>query len=82
MMLGSASSPEQQFIDREEEQERLERINRRLSLFERKVLKLYLDGYSYQEIGVRLNKSAKSVDNAVQRIRRKVEAYYGGFSES
>lgn len=82
MMLGSTSSPEQQFIDREEKQERLDKINRRLSLFERKVLRLYLDGYSYQEIGVRLNKPVKSIDNAVQRIRRKVEAIYGGFSES
>lgn len=82
MMEKSDSSPEQQFIDREEEQERLEQINSHLSSFERKVLKLYLSGYSYQEIGVRLNKATKSIDNAVQRIRRKVAARYGDFSES
>jgi len=81
-MLGSDSSPEELFIHREEKQERLEKINRYLSPLERRILSLYLNGFSYQDIGLQLNKPVKSVDNAVQRIRRKVAAHYGVFSES
>ena len=36
------------------------------------MLDLYLDGFSYGEIAARLGKDAKSIDNAVQRIRRKL----------
>lgn len=44
-----------------------------LSPFETHVLKLYLDGDSYQEIALRLRRHVKSVDNALQRIKRKIE---------
>ncbi len=44
-----------------------------LSTFEARVLRLYVDGCSYQEIAERLGRHAKSVDNALQRIKRKVE---------
>ena len=55
------------------------RVQSQLSEFEAKVLGFYLDGLSYQEIAVKANKSAKSVDNAVQRIRRKVaRQFYPG----
>ena len=37
------------------------------------VLSVSLDGENYQEIGARLGKTAKSIDNALQRIRRKAE---------
>jgi len=43
-----------------------------LSRFESGVLELYLKGTSYKDISVRLNKPVKSVDNAVQRIRKKL----------
>lgn len=65
-------SPEDSLISREEEMERLRRLTARLSPFERTVLSLYLDGLSYEEIGRRAGRTVKSVDNAVQRIRRKV----------
>lgn len=45
-----------------------------LSDFEAKVLRLYMDGCSYQEIAERLGRHAKSVDNALQRVKRKMEA--------
>ena len=48
------------------------RVQNQLSEFEAKILGFYLDGLSYQEIAVMVSKSPKSVDNAVQRIRRKV----------
>lgn len=44
-----------------------------LSGFEADVLRLYVGGASYQDIAVRLGRHAKSVDNALQRIKRKVE---------
>lgn len=42
-----------------------------LSKFEKDVLKMYLEGMSYKEIANHLKKTEKSIDNAVQRIRRK-----------
>ena len=81
-MLGNDSSPEELFINKEEEQERLAEINRHLSPLERRILSLYLSGFSYQNIGLQLNKPVKSIDNAVQRIRRKAAAQYGVFSKS
>jgi RNA polymerase sporulation-specific sigma factor len=46
-----------------------------LSAFETDVLYLYADGKSYQEIGRHLDREAKSIDNALQRIKRKIEVY-------
>jgi RNA polymerase sporulation-specific sigma factor len=46
-----------------------------LSDLERKVLMLYLDGRSYQEIAVDLDRHVKSIDNALQRVKRKLEKY-------
>lgn len=81
-MLGSGASPEELYISREEEAERLTRLGERLSSLEREVLKLFLLGLSYQEISEQVGRSIKSVDNAVQRIRRKVAGNFGVFSES
>lgn len=44
-----------------------------LSELERRVLYLYIDGYSYQEISKELKRHVKSIDNAIQRIKRKLE---------
>lgn len=44
-----------------------------LSEFETRVLRLYMDGRSYQEIADQLGRHPKSVDNALQRIKRKIE---------
>lgn len=63
--------PEALVIGMEEQKERLESLRSLLSVFEAQVLSLYLDGCSYPEIAGRLNKPIKSVDNAIQRIRRK-----------
>ena len=57
------------FIQMEEE------MNKVLSGLEKQVLALYLDGQSYQEISDELNRQVKSVDNALQRIKRKLERY-------
>lgn len=81
-MLGSGASPEELFISREEEAERLTWLGRQLSPLEREVLERFLLGLSYQEISEQVGRPIKSVDNAVQRIRRKVAGSFGVFSES
>lgn len=68
---GPSSDPETLVISMEEQQELLKKLSGLLSAFEAKVLDLYLKGYSYEEMSVKLGKETKSVDNAIQRIRRK-----------
>lgn len=81
-MLGAEASPEEMYISREEEAERLARLGQQLSPLEREVLTLFLLGLSYREISEQVGRPIKSVDNAVQRIRRKVAGDFGVFSES
>jgi RNA polymerase sporulation-specific sigma factor len=50
-------------------------MSRVLSELETEVLKLYVDGKSYQEIADTLGRHVKSIDNALQRIKRKLEAH-------
>lgn len=50
-------------------------VGKVLSILERQVLSLYLDGRSYQEISQKLCREVKSVDNALQRIKRKLSQY-------
>lgn len=80
-MLGSSSDPEELYISREEDEERLSKLRKHLSPLEQNILTLYLRGLSYGEIAAQVGKTAKSVDNAVQRIRRKVAGNFGDFSE-
>lgn len=68
----SVPGPEQRAIDAEQLQLVLQRARDSLSPLEKQVLRLYLDGYSYAEIAGRLNRSSKTVDNALARIRRKL----------
>ena len=65
-------NPEDVIIGREEVQERIGVLKGQLSGFEAEILGLYLKGLSCSEIAHEVNKSPKSVDNAVQRIRRKL----------
>ena len=81
-MLGIGASPEELYISREEEAERLTKLDQRLSPLERKILELFLHGLSYREISEQVGRPAKSVDNAIQRIRRKVAGDFGVISES
>ena len=81
-MLGIGASPEELYISREEEAERLTKLDQKLSPLERKILELFLHGLSYREISEQVGRPAKSVDNAIQRIRRKVAGDLGVISES
>lgn len=76
--------PEAILLGREAFQERMRALEGQLSGFEASILRLYLNGLSYSEIAAEVNKSPKSVDNAVQRIRRKLAQHFsfGEFSKS
>lgn len=67
------SDPEELIIDREEMKNIESRIEEVLSNLEMEVLNSYLDGKSYQEIASDLDRQAKSIDNALQRVKRKLE---------
>lgn len=69
------SDPEELMINREEFSGLEDKMGEILSDLERRVLMLYLDGRSYQEIAVDLNRHVKSIDNALQRVKRKLERY-------
>lgn len=66
------ADPEVLLIDREKAASLLENARKLLSEFEVKILGYYLDGLTCREIAETVGKSPKSVDNAVQRIRRKI----------
>lgn len=67
--------PEELIIHREEYIQIEIKMDELLSDLERKVLALYLDGQTYQEISEELNRHVKSIDNALQRVKRKLERY-------
>lgn len=69
------SDPEELIINKEEFDHIEIKMSELLSDLERKVLALYLDGQSYQEISEELNRHVKSIDNALQRVKRKLERY-------
>ena len=69
------SDPEELIVNQEEFNGLEDKMSEILSDLERKVLMLYLDGRSYQEIAVDLDRHVKSIDNALQRVKRKLERY-------
>lgn len=69
------TGPEELVISREEFDDIEEKMGEILSSLEWKVLMFYLEGKSYQEIAVDLNRHVKSIDNALQRVKRKLERY-------
>ena len=77
-------NPEDFLIDREHTAALLSGVRKQLSELEAKILGYYLDGLSCREIAETVGRSSKSVDNAVQRIRRKVAQHIlsGDFSKS
>ncbi len=64
--------PEERVLARESADEFFDSFSRCLSPFEQKILHLYLDGSSYQSMAAECGRDVKAIDNAVQRIRRKL----------
>ena len=75
IMEGSAGNPEDLIINQENLGNIHQKINEVLSGLEQEVLAAYLDGKSYQEIAESLGRHVKSIDNALQRVKRKLEKY-------
>ncbi len=71
----NVSDPEELIINREEYAVIEEKMSEILSGLEWEVLSLYLQGKSYQEISKELARHVKSIDNALQRVKRKLEKY-------
>ncbi|SMC39682.1 RNA polymerase sporulation-specific sigma factor [Aristaeella lactis] len=75
IMEGGAGNPEDMIINQEDLGNIHQKINEVLSGLEQEVLSAYLDGKSYQEIAETLGRHVKSIDNALQRVKRKLEKY-------
>ena len=67
------TDPEELVISQEQMEHIEKEIEKSLSSLEMEVLTSYLDGKSYQEIACDLDRHAKSIDNALQRVKRKLE---------
>lgn len=72
---GHSANPEELLISQEDLRGIHEKIDEVLSGLEQEVLAAYLDGKSYQEIADMLGRHVKSIDNALQRVKRKLEKY-------
>jgi len=70
-----SSDPEKLIVNREKLSYMRGKLTEVLSGLEQEVLHLYIDGYSYQEISDVLERHVKSIDNALQRVKRKLEQY-------
>jgi RNA polymerase sporulation-specific sigma factor len=73
LSAAKVTDPEELVISQEELEHIQNEIGDVLSELEMEVLASYLDGKSYQEIACDLNRHAKSIDNALQRVKRKLE---------
>lgn len=65
-------NPEEIFIAGEQTKQFLMKLTSNLSKLERQIFELYIEGFSYAEIASELDKTTKTVDNAIQRIRNKI----------
>lgn len=74
LQAGTAVSPEDEMILRDEQREFRQMMSKTLSDFEFKVTTMYMDGMSCAEICESTGKSAKSIDNAIQRSKRKLQS--------
>ncbi|TFJ92889.1 RNA polymerase sporulation sigma factor SigH [Lentibacillus salicampi] len=71
---GSKAFDPQELLENREKFSDMEgKLSELLSELEKEVLRLYMDGCTYQEISVKLKRHVKSIDNALQRIKRKLE---------
>jgi len=75
------ADPEEVFISHELSDDLREKIQENLSELESRVLMSYLEGKSYQEMAKELSRHVKSIDNALQRVKRKIEKTLGEKNE-
>ena len=70
-------SPEDAYISSENIERELLEFKEKLSEFEKTILDLKIEGYSYDEIANELSKTKKSIDNAMSRIKTKITTKRG-----
>ncbi len=75
VLEGRITNPEDLYISQEDLSGIREQMDLLLSDLEQQVLEKFLDGKSYQEIAVQLGRHVKSIDNALQRVKRKLTRY-------
>ena len=75
LLFNDNSNPEELFIGKENIEDLGVKIEENLSKLEKKVLQMYLNGISYQEIAKIMGRSPKSIDNALQRVKKKIEKF-------
>lgn len=73
LSLRTSLNPEEIMIDRENLKVTEQKIRESLSKFELEVMELYISGKSYTEIAQKLEKEPKSIDNAIQRVKKKIQ---------
>ena len=74
--IPNIGAPEQQLIEAEKLQERLSQAREVLSKKEWQILQLFLTEYSYEQIARMTDTTVKSVDNAMQRVRKKLKTIW------
>lgn len=72
LLIGNGDNPEQMMIEQEVLEELKRNLWKNLSKMEQQVLKLYLEGNSYTQIAECMDKTPKSIDNALSRIKQKI----------
>lgn len=72
LMSSDSTNPEEMLIDKERKNMLEYELERRLSSLEQEVIRLYVAGMNYNEIAALLRKSPKSIDNALQRVKNKM----------
>ncbi len=75
VLEGRITNPEDLYISQEEMRNIQKQLDELLSDLEKEVLSAFLDGKSYQEIAEHLHRHVKSIDNALQRVKRKLLKY-------
>ncbi len=76
LVIASLNDPESDYIKKESFKETTKRVKGALSELEFKILQKYLSGKSYVEIAEELSKNEKSIDNAIQRARKKIKRIF------
>lgn len=75
LLEDSTSNPENKIIDDENTNELIRNIQKQLTPLESAVFELKISGFTYREIADILDKDSKSIDNAISRIKTKVQKY-------
>ncbi len=71
-LISTDTTPENKILDKEKTRDMLNDIRNQLSSYELSVLRLYMKGYTYTDIANKMEKPAKSIDNALKRIKAKL----------